>query len=179
MENSDYPVWKHSLVYGLYLSVALIILSLLFYVLDLYTETWTGYIAYAFILAGVVISSVHYRNKYLGGYIQYGKSVSVGFLTGLFSAIVAAIFTFVFMQVLGEDYRQVLMQIAEENIISSSPEISDEELDMALNISEKMMRPGMMSLMAFLGYTFFSLIFALIASIFIKKEEPDTVQESE
>jgi len=172
MENQTYPVGKHSLVYGLYLSVALIILSLVFYVLDLYKVSWTGYIGYAVLLVGVVISSFHYRDKHMGGFIPYGKSVSVGFLTGLFASIIVAIFTFIFTSVLGEEYRQTLLQMAEENILSSNPDITDEQLDMALGISEKMMNPGMMSVIALVGYTFFSLIFALIASIFIKKEEP-------
>ena len=172
MENPTYPVGKHAIIYGLYLSVALIILSLISYVLDLYKYSWAGYIGYAFLLVGVAVSSIHYRNKYIGGFIAYGKSVSVGFLTGLFASVVLAIFTLIFMSVLGEEYRQTLLQMTEEKILSSNPEITDDQLDMALNITEKMMKPGWMSIVSLLAYTLFSLIFSLIASIFIKKEEP-------
>jgi hypothetical protein len=171
MENPNYPAWKHAMLYGLYLSIALIILSLIFYILDLYAESWVGFIGYAFLLTGVIISALHYRNKYMNGFIPYGKSVTVGFLTGLFASIIVAIFTFVFMSVLGDDYKQLLLNTAEERILSRNPDISDSDLDMAMGFSEKMMNPGMMSIMALLGYTFFSLVFALIGSIFIKKEE--------
>jgi len=171
MENPTYPAWKHAMLNGVYLAVALIILSLLFYILDLFTESWTGFIAYAVLLAGVVLSSVQYRNKHLGGFISYGQSVSVGFLTGLFAGIIAAVFTFIFMQIVGDEYRQMLLQTAEENMLSKNPDMTDDQLDMAMKFTEKMMHPGWMSLMSFLSNTFFSLIFALLASIFIKKEE--------
>ncbi len=170
MENQQYPMWKHSLMYGIYLGVILIILSLVFYILDLHGENWTGYINYVFILGGVILASVTYRDKYLNGFISYGQSFSVGFLTGLFAAIIGAIFTYFFMVYLGEEYVNLMMEKAEESILEGNPEIGDAELDLALNWTKKMMNPTWISIIVLLSSTFFSLVFALIASIFIKKE---------
>lgn len=178
MENSNYPVWKHALLYGLYIGIALIILSLLFYVTDLFRHNWVGYINYAVLLVGVVFASITYRDKYLNGFIPYGKSVSVGFLSGLFASVITAIYTYLFSTIMGEEYHQILMTIAEENIISSNPNMKDEEIDMALNIAEKMMSPVWLSTLVLLGTAFFALVFALIASIFIKKED-NTLAETE
>jgi hypothetical protein len=175
MENQQYPMWKHSLMYGLYLGVVLIILSLVFYILDLHGESWTGYISYIFILGGVILGSVTYRDKHLNGFITYGQSFSAGFLTGLFAAIIGAIFTYFFIQYLGEEFVELMLEKAESDILARDPEIGDAELDLALSWTEKMMNPTWISLIAFLGSTFFSLIFALIASIFIKKEN-DSVE---
>ena len=170
MENQHYPIWKHSLMYGIYLGVVLIILSLVFYILDLHGESWTGYVNYVFILGGVILASVTYRDKYLGGFITYGQSFSTGFLAGLFTAIIGAIFTYFFMLYLGDEFTDLMMEKAEEKILESNPEIGDAELDLALSWTKKMMNPTWISVIAFLGSTFFSLVFALIASIFIKKE---------
>ncbi|MEZ5082759.1 MAG: DUF4199 domain-containing protein [Bacteroidales bacterium] len=148
----------------------------LFYVTDLYTQSWVGYVNYAIILAGVVFASITYRDKYLNGSISYGKSVSVGFLSGLFSGVLVAIYTVVFMTVMGEEYIQTLMDIAEEKMLSSQPNMTDDEIDMAMNMTKKMMTPGWVSVMVFLGSGFFALVFALIASIFIKKEESTTTE---
>lgn len=178
MENNNYPVWKHSLLYGLYIGIALIILSLLFYITDLYTQSWVGYVNYAVILVGVVFASIAYRDKYMDGVITYGKSVSAGFMSGLFAGVLVAIYTIVFMTVMGEEYIQTLMEIAEEKMLSSQPNMSDEEIEMAMNMTKKMMTPGWVSVMVFLGNGFFALVFSLIASIFIKKEE-STVTETE
>lgn len=170
MENQHYPMWKHSLMYGLYLGVVLIIVSLVFYILDLHGENWTGYVSYVFILGGVILASVTYRDKYLNGFITYGQSFSTGFLTGLFAAIIGAVFTFFFIQYLGEEFIELMLEKAEESILESNPEIGDQELDLALNWTKKMMSPTWISMIALLSSTFFSLVFALIASIFIKKE---------
>lgn len=178
MENNEYPVWKHALIYGLYIGIGLIILSLLFYVTDLFRQSWVGYINYAVLLVGVVFASITYRDKYLNGIIPYGKSVSVGFLSGLFASILAAIYTYVFVAIMGEEYHQILMEIAEEKIISSNPDMKDEEFDMALNLAEKMMAPMWLFFLALLGNAFFALVFSLIASIFIKKED-NTIAETE
>jgi len=178
MENQQYPIWKHSLMYGLYLGVVLIILSLVFYILDLHAENWTGYVSYVFILGGVILASVTYRDKYLNGFIAYGQSFSTGFLTGLFAAIIGAIFTYFFMLYLGEEYVDLMLEKAEESILSSNPEITDEQLDLALNWTEKMMNPTWISIIVLVSSTFFSLVFALITSIFIKKEN-DAIDTTE
>ena len=170
MENQQYPSWKHSLMYGIYLGVVLIILSLVFYILDLQAVNWTAYVNYVFILGGVILASVTYRDKYLNGFISYGQSFSVGFLTGVFAAIIGAIFTYFFMLYLGDEFTDLMMENAEETMIENNPDISDEELDLALNIAQKMLKPWWLSVIALLSSVFFSLIFALIVSIFIKKE---------
>ncbi len=170
MENQTYPAWKHAMMFAVYISVAEIILSLIFYVADVFAEKWTGIFGYAILLAGIIIAAVQYRNKYLGGFISYGQSVSTGFLAGLFSAIIVAIFSYIFLSYLGEDYIKVIMDKAQENMLQGNPNMTDEQIDMAMKWTRKFMQPGMMAVFAFLGYTVLSLVFALIASIFIKKE---------
>jgi len=171
MENQNYPVWKHALTYGIYLGVALIILSLLFYVLDMYTYKWTEYIGYAFVLGFIIIASISYRDKHLNGLITYGQSFSVGFLTGLFAAIIASVFIYIFMIYIGDDYKAIMMEQSEEEILKRSPDISDEQLDVALKLAERLTRPGWLVVITFFGNLFFSVIFAFIVSIFVKKED--------
>ncbi len=171
MENQPYPASKHALVYGAYVTAALIVLSLAFYVLDLYGQTWTGYISYAVLLIGVVIASYHYRDNHLGGFITYGQSFMTGFLTALFAAIGVGIFSYIFMSLMPPEFTQNILDQAEEKMLENNPELTDEQIDMAMNMTKKFMNPGMMAGMAFLAYTFFGVIFSLLASIFIKRED--------
>lgn len=171
MENQNYPSWKQGLSYGIYTGLATILLSLIFYIADVYGEKWTSYIVYLILLGGIILSSVNYRNNRLGGYITYGKSVSVGFLTGVFAGIIAAIFVYFFITYLGEEYIETALEKAEEGMLEARPDMSDEELDMALKWTQNMMKPGWMTIITVFATAFFSLIFALIASIFIKKED--------
>jgi hypothetical protein len=170
MENNNYPAWKHAIMYGIYLGVALIILSLLFYVFDLYTANWVSYITYAVLLGGIVISAISYRDKHLNGFVTYGQSFLVGFYTALFAAAIAALYTAVFMSFAGEEFKAVILQKAEESMIEKAPEMTDEQIDLAMKMTERMMNPIWLSVISFLSNLFFGAIFSLIASIFIKKE---------
>jgi peptidoglycan/LPS O-acetylase OafA/YrhL len=171
MENENYPIGKHALYYGIYTGLGLILISLIFYLLDIYGDNWTSYISYLILLLGIVLSSLYYRDNRLNGQITYGTSVSAGFLTGLFAGIIASIFTYIFITYLGEEFIREALERAEEEMIESRPDMSDEELDLALIWTEKMMKPAWLSIISVLSYAFFSIIFALIASIFIKKED--------
>jgi hypothetical protein len=170
MENQIYPAWKHAIMYGIYLGVALIILSLMFYVFNIYTASWPAYILYAILLGGIVISAISYRDKHLNGYIVYGQSFLVGFYTALFAAIIVSVYTAIFMSFAGEEYKTVILQKAEESLIEQNPEMTDEQIDMAMNWTGKMMNPVWLTIISFFGNLFFGAVFSLIASIFIKKE---------
>jgi hypothetical protein len=171
MENQPTPIWKHALMYGLYTGAALIVLSLIWYVLDMYMKNWTAWFSYAVLLAGVVLASMHYRDKYNNGLISYGQSVSAGFLTALFAGVVAGIYTFIFMSFVGEEFARTMLAITEEKTLASNPEISDEQLEMILDWTSRMFKPGWLTMMSLIANAGLGLIFALIASIFIKKEE--------
>ena len=173
MENQHYPPSKHAFSYGIYTSVVLIILSLVFYVLDIYMETWPAYISYVALLGGVVLSSWHYREKRMGGFATYGQSFSAGFMAGLYASVIVGIFTFLFISFMGEDYMDVLIQKAEESALERSPNMSDEEYDMTMKFTRWLMQPWVMSILAVLSFTFYSLVFSLIASIFIKRPNPE------
>jgi hypothetical protein len=171
MENQTYPAWKHAFQSGIFLSIALIILSLLFYVLDLHTERWTGFISYGVLLIGIIYSIVTYRDKFRNGFISYGQSFSTGFFTGLFASVIIAIFTGIFVAAMGEQYIETLLMQSEEGILKANPDITDDQLDMALKISQRMMHPVWISIISLLGFLVFSVIFSLIVSVFIKKED--------
>jgi hypothetical protein len=173
MENSNYPVARHSFMYGIYISVMLIIVSLAVYVLELYGQSWTAYVSYAILLGGVILASWHYRDKRMGGFITYGQSFTAGFLAGLYAALIVGVFTYLFMTFMGDEFKAMLLQQSEERILEQRPDISDEEYDMAMKFTENMMKPWWMTLMSVLSNVFFSLVFALITSIFIKRPKPE------
>ena len=171
MENEKYPSWKHAMMYGLYTAIVLIVLSLVYYLLDIFGEKWTGYISYVILLLGILYSQIKYRDTHLGGYITFGQSFSTGFLTGLFAGILTAIFSFFFISYLGEDFIEGLLEKSEEALLEAQPNMSDEQLEQSMNMARKFMSPGLMTTFSFIGMTFVSLILALIAAIFTKKAD--------
>ncbi len=170
MENKKYPSWKFALTYGLYIGVALIVLSLIFYLLDLHTEKWTSYLSYVILLLGILLAQMHYRDKHLDGDITFGQSFSVGFLTGLFASIIAAIFSFFFISYLGEDYVETLLEKTMVEL-EANPDLTDEQIEQSMSMVQKFMTPGIMTIFGLLSSTFVSLILALIAGAFTKKQD--------
>ena len=64
---------------------------------------------------------------------------------------------------------------AEQAILESKPEISDEELDLALDMTTKFIQPHWMLILGVLGGTFMGFIYSLIISIFVKKDNPNEI----
>ncbi|MBN1339467.1 MAG: DUF4199 domain-containing protein [Bacteroidales bacterium] len=170
MENTRQSVFKQALSFGLGTGLALIALSLLFFVFDLTGNKTFGFLGYIVLLGGIVFSAINYRDKHLGGIISYGQSFSVGFYTGAVAAILSGIFTYFFFRDIAPDMIDTMIRDAEDNMLRSKPDITDEELELAMLYTKKFITPGWLGIIGFFSYAFFSLIFALIAGIFIKKE---------
>lgn len=170
MENSSNSVFKQALNFGLATGLALILVSLLFFIFDLTGNKIAGYLGYLILLAGIVMASLNYRNKHLGGVITYGQSFSVGLYTGLCASVLSGIFTYIFYKEIAPDMVDFLLRQAEDNMIRTKPDITDEELDLAMTYTKRFITPGWLGIIGFLSLGFFSLVFSLIASLFIKRE---------
>ena len=68
-------------------------------------------------------------------------------------------------------YLENILKVAEQEILNSDPEISDENLDMALSMTQKMLQPQWMITLSVLGGTFMGFFYSLIISFFVKKED--------
>jgi len=67
------------------------------------------------------------------------------------------------------------LNITEQAMLEANPEISDQELDLALSMTTKFMQPHWMMIMSVLGGTFMGFLFSLIISIFVKKDNPNEI----
>ncbi len=56
-------------------------------------------------------------------------------------------------------------------MVNTNPEMSEDQLETALAMTEKFTTPVMMMVMGFITYTVLSAVISLIASIFLKKED--------
>jgi hypothetical protein len=65
-----------------------------------------------------------------------------------------------------------LLDQARANIMTSSPDMSDEQIEQAVEMSAKFMTPVMMTIWGLVTYAAISAIIGLILAIFLKKEDP-------
>ncbi len=175
MEQKKSSIGKVSLNYGLIVGVLLILWSLIMHIFDINRESYISFISYLILLGGIIWGSKIYRDHYSGGFITYGKSFSVGFLVGLFGSILASIFLFIFLKYIDPaTFAEILentLNKSELNILESNPDISDQGLEQALSMVEKFTTQFTIAAGVFIMNVIVSVVFSLITSIFIKKEE--------
>ncbi len=156
---------------GVYLGLALIIFTLLVYLINIDLQSPIKYISYVIMIAGLTISIVTFRNNQMDGYITYGKAFSVGFYTGLFASIIAGIFTVIYVQYIDTELISNILAIAEENMLEQRPDMTNEQLEQALSMTEIFTTPIMMGVMGFISNVILSAVFSLIIAIFAKRED--------
>ena len=164
-------IWKNAMNWGLIIGIVLIIYSLLMYFIGLSLEKWVSYISYILMIAGIIYSTIQYRNNVLDGSISYGKALGFGTLVIMFASIITAVYSYVFYTYIDPEMITKILEMAEEEMVNKG--LSDEQIEMAIEMQSKFMKPGLMSLIAIPSITFMGFVFSLITSIFLKKEKAD------
>jgi len=157
-----------SLGYGVIIALAVIVFSLILFLLNL-TESGLKYISYVILLAGIFLAQLNFRNKYLGGYIEYGKAFTVGMLTSLFLALIMGIYTFIFVKYIDPGAMEEGMALAEQKMMNKG--MSDAEIEQGMAIARKFSGVGLATFFVVLGYFVIGMIISLITAIFVKKED--------
>jgi len=170
MEENNKSVIMPSLMYGVYLGLTLIVYSLLLFLLDVDSESWLKWISYVIMAAGIFWAMISIRDKQLGGFMSYGKAFGSGFWTVLFASVLTAIFTYFYVIYIDTGMIDEILLKAEESMLEGNPNMSDEQLDQALAMTEKFTSPVMISVWAFIANVIFGTILSLIIAIFAKRE---------
>jgi hypothetical protein len=173
MEEKQNSLSMHSIIYGVVTGIALIVLSLILYVTNLYMNQVLQYASYVIIIAGMVISSLQYRKNQLKGFMTYGQAFSVGFLTALFAAIISIIWFYFYIKYINPGLTDEILAQVRAKMEAKSGQMSQEQMDQAMSMTERFMTPVWMMVWGFLGNAFWSAIFALIIGIFLKKKDPN------
>ena len=171
MEENKQSVLMPSLYSGIVIGIALIIFSLAMFFLEVDRESKIMWLSYLILFGGLYWAIISYRKKLPGEFMSYGQALLTGFLTGLFASILTAVFTYIYVVYIDTTLIDHVIAQAEEKILESQPDISDEDLDRALSMTEVFTSPGMMALFSFIGNVILSTLFSLIIAIFAKRED--------
>jgi len=133
-------------------------------------ESPIKYVSYGIMAIGLYLSIISFRDKQLDGFITYGKAFSAGFYTGLFASIIASIFTVFYVQYIDTELIANILIIAEEGMLESNPDMTNEQIDQALSLTEMFTSPIMMGVIGFIGNVILSAALSLLIAIFAKRE---------
>ena len=127
------------------------------------------------IIAFIAYAIIQYRDINNNSFISYPESLKLGTTVAFFSSTIFAFYQVIHIFYLDPNALIEMMKISEQVLLESSPEISDEELDLMLGIYDKFMQPHWIMIIGMLQGTFMGFLYSLIISIFVKKEDPTLI----
>ena len=168
---------KFAMNYGAALGLCLMLIALLFWALgvDEQQSVIPSILNNIVIIGFLVYAIMQYRDNVNNGFISYSSSLRLGTTVAFFSSVIMAFYTFIYITYLSPDFLANILNMTEQTMLEANPEISDQELDLALSMTTKFMQPHWMMIMGVLGGTFMGFLFSLIISIFVKKENPNEI----
>jgi len=171
-ENVKVPFWKPALIYGAILGFVGILVGVLFYFLNLTTQTWAGYVSIAITIAVMAYCLVAYRKEYMGGYASFGQVFLMALVIGIIATILSAIYTYLMYAVIDPGLSEKMQLMAEERIINN-PRIPESMHGDLLERMEGRFTPGRMIRTALIWGSIGNAIIGLILAAFIKKNKPE------
>ena len=168
---------KFAMNYGAVLGLCLVCVAVIFWGLgiDEQKSVIPSILNNMVIIGFLVYAISHYRDNANNGFISYAESLKLGTTVAFFSSVIMAFYTFFYITYLNPDMLSNILNMTEQAMLEAKPEISDQELDLALSMTSKFMQPHWMMIMGVLGGTFMGFLFSLIISIFLKKENSNEI----
>lgn len=157
--------------YGAIIALAIIVLTLILFLLNLDQNKGLQFLSYIILIAGLLLSQLNYRNKYSDGFIEYGKAFTVGFVTSIILAIIMGVWTFIFFKYINAGAMEEVMMQTEQSMLDRG--MTDMEIEQGMAIARKFQTVGAMTTFAILGNIILGIVISLITSIFVKRENPN------
>ena len=172
MENVKVTPGKFGLNYGVLLGIIMVLIAVIMYVTGMMLEgkQWPQFLYYLIFPAVIIIGIKAYKAKNCG-FLKLGDALKVGLVIAIISALIYVIYGIIFNYVLEPGYIDKLMSVARDKMLEN-PNATEEQIEMSINIMEKMSDPIIGS-SAWVGLSlFFGLIYSLVGGLVMKKDNP-------
>jgi len=168
MEDQSNSLTPLAMSYGLYMGLALILNSVVFYVMGSPFAPMSGYISFIIIIAGISLTMRAYRDNNLEAGFSYGRALGLGTLQTLFASLVLAFFTYVLFKLVDNTLIDKYFAFTEATYLQNG--MSENQVDTMMPMLKKIMTPLTYSFGQIFGITLMGFLFSLILAIFFKKQ---------
>ena len=156
------------MTYGFVTALVIIVVSVVLYVAGLAFKPGMQYITYLPFLIGVILNGVAFSNAN-NNYVTFGNVFSSCFKACAIITLVILVWSFISLAIFPE-MKDKAMEMAREKM-AKNPNMTDEQIDMAINMTKKYFTLFMVMGVVF-GYMIFGAIFSLIGAAIAKKKGP-------
>ena len=174
MESQTATVKKIALPNGVLLALTTIVISVIVYVMGMTYEQpwWQSLLNFAAMLWFVIYGIKAYK-KDNSGYLSLAEALKTGLAITLIAGVIGSIFTYLFTTIIEPDFVMNMLEASRVKMLEDNPEMTQEQIDMAMSISEKMMSPGILTAIGVIASLFFGFIISLISGLVLKNNRPE------
>jgi len=163
------PLMPPASRHGFFIGLALVVIQTIFYLADIKLDSGFGYITYVVLIGGLYLAIRNYRDQLNQGFITYGRSVGYGVLVAVMAGIISSVFVYIL-------YKYIDPTIIDKLLIETEAKMEEQnlppdQLEMAMEMNRSFFTPLAISIMSIVGYAFMGLVFSLVLSVFLKKED--------
>ncbi|WP_338872354.1 DUF4199 domain-containing protein [Spirosoma sp. SC4-14] len=157
-----------ALKWGVILGIVLMLITLVLYLTDQTTNPWFSVLTLAVMIAALILAMQEYR-KVNGGFMSYGEGVGMGALLSGVAGILASAFSTFYNVVIDPTIQQRAFEQARERLENQN--MSDEQIDQALEFSQKFQSPGFTFIAGVFGTIIMGALLSLIIAAFIRRNK--------
>ena len=156
--------------YGLIGAVVSIVFFLVFSMADINPQGGVKYVSWIIAAALIFLAHKYYKDN-RDGFMSYGEGIAIAFWMGLVTGVIYSIFTFIYIKFVDQGFIDALKEMQADAYAESG--MSEEQIEKAMSISDKMFTPGWLFVMSLIGTIITNVVIALIVTIFTKKTNPE------
>ena len=169
-EQTKTPFLKPALIYGAIYGFASILLSVIFYLLNLQFKTWPQLVSIVVIIVVLVYTLKAYRDEYLGGFASFGQLLLMALGIAVVATILSTIYQLILVNYIDPDYLEKSQQFIYERYANDS-RFSEAQIDMMMERMDNSGGMGRLIRRSLIWGTVVTFILGMIVSAFIKKEK--------
>lgn len=173
MEAQQAKARKFVLNYGLLLGILMVALGVIMYVMNYHLNPHWAFMIISFaIFIAVVVYGIKAFKQENGGFLSLGEAIKVAVGIGLIAAIISGVWTVLLATVIEPDYMLHMADMQREQMLERFPEMSDEQIDQAMEFSSGFNSPWITFASTLVMYMLFGLVTGLIAGAVMKQKRP-------
>lgn len=164
---------KLALTYGVLMGLFSILLSVIVYTMGSFIEKpiWST-ILITFVGFAITFYAIHQYRDQLGGYLNLGQAMKMGIAVAVIGGAIAALSNYIFMTYIEPGTVEQMIELGRRQMEESGNNLSDEQIEMSLEMSRKFMHPGIMAAMGIISSVFMGVIYSLVSGLILQKKQP-------
>jgi len=157
-----------ALKYGVLASVVIMIYTTIINLAGLSQNKILSSLSFVFMIVAIVLAMKNFREKN-SGYMSYGEGLGLGTLVSAVMGLLSSAFAMFYMQFIDNTLLTQGMDQVREDMERRG--MDDSQIDQAMELSQKVMSPGVVFAIGVFGYVLMGLIISLIVAAIIRREK--------